>query len=78
WINNLGGALFGFIRGAIIVGLLLFIVNFIPLPLEINYQIKESIFAEFFLKGLIIVYNSLREWMPNHFQFDMESIKKII
>lgn len=78
WVNNLGGALFGFFRGAIIVGLLLFIINFFPLPLEIKYQIKESTMAEFFLKTLIAIYSSLKEWMPNHFQFDIESLKKII
>jgi len=78
WVNNLGGAVFGFLRGTIIVGLLLFIVNFFPLPLEIRIQIRESILAEFFLKAIIVIYTSLKEWMPNHFQFDIESLKKII
>ena len=76
WVNNLGGALFGFIRGTIIVGLLLFLVNFFPLPLEIQYQIKQSVLAEHFLNGIIIVYNSLKEWLPGHFQFEIEFLKE--
>lgn len=76
WINNIGGALFGFIRGIIIVGLLLFLINFIPLPLEIEYQIRQSILAKFFFNGLIIVYNTLKEWLPAHFQFETDFLKE--
>lgn len=76
WLNNLGGALFGFIRGTIIVGLLLFLLNFIPLPLEIENQIRQSIFAEHFINGLIVVYNSLKEWLPEHFQFEINFLKE--
>ena len=76
WINNIGGALFGFIRGTIIVGLLLFLVNFIPLPLEIQYQINQSVLAEFFINGLIVIYNSIEEWLPNHFQLDIDLLKE--
>lgn len=76
WINNFGGALFGLLRGSIIVGLLLFLINFFPLPLEIEYQIRQSILAEYFIDGLISIYNSLKEWLPNHFQFEIEFIKE--
>jgi membrane protein required for colicin V production len=76
WINNLGGALFGLVRGTIIIGLLLFLINFFPLPLEIEYQIRQSILAEYFIDGLIFIYNSLKEWLPNHFQFEIEFIKE--
>lgn len=76
WINNLGGALFGLVRGTIIIGLLLFLINFFPLPLEVEYQISQSILAEPFIDGLIFIYNSLREWLPNHFQFDIDFIKE--
>ena len=76
WINNLGGALFGFIRGTIIIGLLLLVLNFIPLPLEIEYQIGQSIFAEYFINGLVVVYHSLKEWLPAHFQFEFDFLKE--
>lgn len=76
WINNLGGALFGFIRGSIIVGLLLFFIHFIPLPYEIEYQMGQSIFADYFLNGIIIVYNTLKEWLPAHFHLEINSLKE--
>jgi len=76
WINNLGGSLFGFIRGAIIVSLLLFLVNFIPLPLEMRIQISDSILAKPLLDSLIITYNSIREWLPGHFQFETEFLRE--
>lgn len=76
WINNLGGALFGFIRGAIIIGLLLFFLNIIPLPPEIEYHINQSILAGYFLNGLIITYNALSEWLPAHFQFEINMLQK--
>ena len=76
WINNLGGALFGFIRGAIIVSLLLFLVNFIPLPLEIRVQLSDSVLAKYLLDSVMIIYNSLREWLPEHFQFEAEILKE--
>lgn len=77
WINNLGGAVFGLIRGTIIIGLILFLFNFIPLPLEIQYQIGQSTLAEFFLNGLVIVYTTLKEWLPGHFQFEVDFVKEI-
>ena len=75
-INNLGGALFGFIRGAIIVSLLLFLVNFIPLPLEIRVQLSDSLLAKYLLDSVMIIYNSLREWLPEHFQFEAEILRE--
>ena len=76
WINNLGGGLFGFLRGTIIVGLLLLLINFIPLPLEIRAQIEQSMLAEYFINGIIIIFNTLKEWLPSHFQFEIEFIKE--
>lgn len=78
WINNLGGVLFGFLRGAIIVSLLLFLVNFIPLPLEIRIQLSDSILAKYLLDGLMIIYNSLREWLPEHFQFEAKYLREYL
>ncbi len=75
WMNNLGGALFGFIRGVIIVSLLLFIVGFIPLPLDIKIQLSDSILARYLLDGLNTTYNSMREWLPEHFQFENAFLK---
>lgn len=76
WINNLGGGLFGFLRGTIIVGLLLLLINFIPLPLEIRDQIDQSMLAEYFINGIIIIINTLKEWFPSHLQFEIEFIKE--
>ncbi len=76
WINNFGGVLFGFARGAIIVSLLLFLVNFIPMPLDIKIQLADSVLAKYLLDGLITIYNSLREWLPEHFQFEIEFLKE--
>ena len=78
WINNLGGVLFGFLRGAIIVSLLLSLVNFIPLPLEIRIQLSDSILAKYLLDGLMIIYNSLREWLPEHFQFEAKYLREYL
>ena len=78
WINNLGGVLFGFLRGAIIVSLLLSLVNFIPLPLEIRIQLSDSILAKYLLNGLMIIYNSLREWLPEHFQFEAKYLREYL
>ena len=76
WINNLGGALFGFIRGTIIIALLLFLLNFLPLPLEIEYQIRQSLLADYFINGLVVVYYSLKEWLPGHFQFEFDFLRE--
>jgi uncharacterized membrane protein required for colicin V production len=76
WINNLGGVLFGFLRGAIIASLLLFLVNFIPLPLEIRIQLSDSVLAKYLLDGLIVIYNSVHEWLPEHFQFEAEILRE--
>ncbi len=76
WINNLVGAFFGFIRGAIIISLLLFLTNFLPLPSEIRIQISDSILARYLMDSLMIIYNSLREWFPEHFQFEFELLRE--
>lgn len=76
WINNLGGALFGFIRGAIIVSVLLFLSNFIPLPKEVKIQMTDSQIARYLMNSIIIIYNSLEEWFPEHFQFEFEVLKE--
>lgn len=76
WINNLGGALFGFVRGSIIVGLLLFLLNYTPLPDEIEMQIGQSLLARFFLDGIIFCYHSIQEWLPENFQFEIDFLKE--
>lgn len=75
WINNLGGAFFGLIRGSVIVSLLLFLLNVIPLPIEIQQQVQQSMLAELSLSGFITVYNTVKEWLPLHFQFEIDFIK---
>lgn len=78
WINNLGGILFGLIRGAVIVSLLLFLLNFIPLPVEIKIQLSNSVLAKHLIETLLVLYNSLKEWMPEHFQFEIEFLREIL
>lgn len=78
WINNLGGALFGFIRGAIIVSILFFLLNFIPLPLEIRTQISESILAKYILNSVMIIYEYIREWLPVNLQFEGEFLRELL
>lgn len=72
WINNLGGAVFGFIRGTIIIGLLLLILNIMPLPLQLEYQISQSLLSKYFINIIILTYNSIKEWLPLHFQIDID------
>ena len=76
WINILGGMLFGFIRGVIIVGILFFILNWIPVPEVIQGEMNKSFLAPFFIKGLAFIYESFRDWLPEHFQFDMNLWKE--
>jgi len=72
WIDGLGGALFGLVKGSLIVGILLVIVTFIPLPIFLKEQLESSFLANRFAVMTTIVYGYLKDWLPLSFQFNTE------
>ncbi len=76
WIDGLGGALFGLIKGSLIVGILLVIVTFIPLPIFLKEQLENSFLANRFALMTTIVYDYLKDWLPSGLQFNTEEFLK--
>jgi len=72
WIDGLGGALFGLTKGSLIVGILLVIISFIPLPLFLKEQLESSFLANRFAVMTTIVYDYLKDWLPLSIQFNTE------
>lgn len=72
WIDGLGGALFGLTRGSLMVGILLVIITFIPLPVFLEDQLENSFLANRFAIMITILYNYLKDWLPLSFQFNTE------
>ena len=72
WIDVLGGALLGFIRGSIMVGILLIIATFAPLPVSVKNQFESSFLANRFAIMTMTFYLYIRDWLPENFQFDVE------
>ena len=72
WIDGLGGALFGLVKGSLVVGILLVIINFIPLPLFLKEQLESSFLANRFAVMTTIVYDYLKDWLPLSIQFNTE------
>ena len=72
WIDGLGGALFGLTRGSLIVGILLAIITFIPLPIFLKEQLENSFLANRFAVMTVIVYDFLKDWLPLSIQFNTE------
>jgi len=76
WIDGLGGAVFGLIKGSLIVGILLVIISFIPLPVFLKEQLENSFLANRFAVMTTIVYDYLKDWLPLSFQFNTEEFLK--
>jgi len=76
WIDGLGGALFGLTKGCLIVGILLVIITFIPLPLFLKEQLESSFLANRFAVMTAIVYDYLKDWLPLSIQFNTEEFLK--
>jgi len=76
WIDGLGGAVFGLLKGSLIVGILLVIVTFIPLPVFLKEQLENSFLANRFAVMTTIVYDYLKDWLPLSFQFNTEEFLK--
>jgi len=76
WIDGLGGALFGLAKGSLIVGILLVIITFIPLPIFLKEQLESSFLANRFAVMTTIVYDYLKDWLPLSFQFNTEEFLK--
>jgi membrane protein required for colicin V production len=76
WIDGLGGALFGLAKGSLIVGILLVIITFIPLPVFLKEQLENSFLANRFAVMTAIVYDYLKDWLPLSFQFNTEEFLK--
>jgi len=76
WIDGLGGAVFGLIKGSLIVGILLVIITFLPLPVFLKEQLENSFLANRFAVMTTIVYDYLKDWLPLSFQFNTEEFLK--
>ncbi|HDK26669.1 MAG TPA: CvpA family protein [Candidatus Atribacteria bacterium] len=76
WIDALGGALFGLFKGSLIVGVILIIVTFIPLPVFISDQLEKSFLANRFAVMITIFYKYFEDWLPASFQFNTEDFLK--
>ena len=76
WIDHLGGALFGLVRGSIIIGIILIAISFIPLPVFLQEQLKNSFFANRFAVMTTVVYHSIKDWLPSTVQFNAEEFLK--
>ncbi|MDO9555811.1 MAG: CvpA family protein [Atribacterota bacterium] len=76
WIDGLGGAVFGLIKGSLMVGILLVIITFIPLPVFLKDQLENSFLANRFAVMTIIIYDYLKDWLPLSFQFNTEEFLK--
>jgi membrane protein required for colicin V production len=76
WIDALGGAVFGLVKGSLIVGILLVIINFIPLPVFLKNQLENSFLANRFAVMAIVIYDFLKDWLPSTFQFNSEEFLK--
>jgi len=76
WIDGLGGALFGLAKGSLIVGILLVIITFIPLPIFLKEQLENSFLANRIAVMTTIVYDYLKDWLPLSFQFSAEEFLK--
>ena len=76
WIDGLGGAVFGLVKGSLIVGILLVIITFIPLPVFLKEQLENSFLANRFAVMTTIVYDYLKDWLPLSFQFNTEEFLK--
>ena len=76
WIDGLGGALFGLIKGSLIVGILLVVITFIPLPVFLKEQLENSFLANRFAVMTTIIYDYLKDWLPLSFQFNTEEFLK--
>jgi len=75
--NILGfAAVFGLIKGSLIVGILLVIISFIPLPVFLKEQLENSFLANRFAVMTTIVYDYLKDWLPLSFQFNTEEFLK--
>jgi len=76
WIDHLGGALFGLIRGSLFIGIILIVLSLIPLPVYLKEQLRNSFFANRFALMTTVVYNSLKDWLPSTLQFNSEEFLK--
>ena len=76
WIDGLGGALFGLTKGSLIVGVLLIIITYIPLPVFLKEQLESSFLANRFAVMTTIVYDYLKDWLPLSIQFNTEEFLK--
>ncbi|MCK4308616.1 MAG: CvpA family protein [Candidatus Atribacteria bacterium] len=72
WIDSLGGALFGLVKGSLIVGILLIVITFIPLPVFFKGQLENSFLANRFAVMITTIYIYIKDWLPSSFQFNTE------
>lgn len=76
WIDTLGGALFGLIKGLLIVGILLVIITLVPLPVFFKEQLENSFLANRLAAMTTIIYDYFKDWLPSSFQFNKEEFLK--
>lgn len=72
WIDRLGGALFGFIKGSLWVGILLIVITLFPVPEFLSRQLEESFLANRFALMITATYSYFEDWLPAGFQWNID------
>lgn len=76
WIDHLGGALFGFIKGLLWVGILLIVITLFPVPEYLNRQLEESFLASRFALMISAAYQYIEDWLPTGLQWNIDDFLK--
>jgi len=76
WIDHLGGALFGFIKGSLWVGILLIVITLFPVPEYLNKQLEESFLASRFALMISAAYQYIEDWLPTGLQWNIDDFLK--
>jgi len=76
WIDRLGGALFGFIRGSLWVGIFLIVITLFPVPEFLSKQVEESFLANRFALMITTAYRFFEDWLPAGFQWNIDDFFK--
>jgi len=71
--DHLGGALFGFLKGAVIVEVVLILLTAFPVASSLQQAINDSVLAPVFLDGLPVMLNLL----PGEFSDAVDALSEV-
>jgi len=71
--DHLGGALFGFLKGAVIVEVVLILITAFPVASSLQQAINDSVLAPVFLDGLPVMLNLL----PGEFSDAVDALSEV-